>query len=167
MGELIRRGAQVAKDRGIKEDKSAEFGLHASLAKEVGQMLNGRARDDVIDAARYIMLAKQEAGEKMDYAGAIELAVGGKIIEHNGKRLPAPPQFTEERFAASLAAMKPQDVASRVIFTPAGDTLTPEEFLARLPGAELESAGTGRYYVKAPGGYLLGENLRPLAIGVR
>ena len=167
VGELIRRGAQVAKDKGIKEDKSAEFGLRATLAKEVGPMLNGQAREDVIDAARYIMLAKESAGEEMDYAGAVELALGGKIVEHNGKRLPAPPQFTEERFKASLASMTPADIPARVIFTPTGATLTPAEFLARLQSAELEPAGTGRYYVRAPGGYLMGENRRPLPIEVR
>ena len=167
VGELIRRGAQVAKDKGIKEDKSAEFGLRATLAKEVGPMLNGQAREDVIDAARYIIIAKESAGEKMDYAGAVELALGGKIVEHNGKRLPAPPQFTEERFKASLASMTPADIPARVIFTPTGATLTPAEFLARLQSAELEPAGTGRYYVRAPGGYLMGENRRPLPIEVR
>ena len=167
VGELIRLGAQTARDKGIKEDKAAETGLRASIAKEVGPMLNGQAREDVIDAARYIMLAKQAAGERVSYQGAIELALGGPIIEHNGKRIPAPPQFTEERFQASLASIRPQDIPARVIFTPSGATLTPAEVIARLPAAELEPAGTGRYYVRAPGGYLMGENRRPLPIEVR
>lgn len=166
VGELIRRGAQAVKDKAVKDDPAIESGTRARLAQEA-HMFNGKAREDVIDAARYIMLGKEAAGERMDPRGAIELAIGGKLIEHNGSVIPAPAQFTEERFKAGLAALKPSDLSSRVMYLPDGQPISPEEFLRRLPSAALEPAGAGRYYVKGSGGFIIGENRRPVAVEVK
>lgn len=159
---LILRGQQAIKDKAIKEDTSAEFGVRASIAKQVGDTVSGPAREAVIDSARYIYLGKQAAGERVSFEGVVNLTMGGPIVEHNGARLPVPAGVDLPEVLAKYPASK---LPATVYVN--GKAITAEAAVRALPGAQLESAGNGRYRVRV-GGYLVGdEQRRPVLIDVR
>lgn len=167
VAELILRGAQAVKDKTIREDKAAESGLLATLSAEVGDAVPPAARDDVIEAARLIYLGKKAAGERTDEANAVRLAIGGDIVDHNGRRLPVPAgvdlaprlQTYPERAIAEQADDGWVYVGGRPIGVP--------EFLAGLPSAQLEPAGLGRYMVRAGGALVTGKERKPIIVEAR
>ena len=169
--ELILRGQQAIKDKSIKEEKGAEFGVRAQIAKEVGDSLPGQAREDVIDAARLIYLGKQALGETMSTRGAVALAVGGPIIEHNGRRLPVPADIDADTLqqrlnkypAAAIAAQAPDGY----VYLPGGRPMGVPEFLVALPSAQLEPAGLGRYMVRSGGSRVMNERRQPIMVEIK
>jgi hypothetical protein len=172
VAELIRRGQQVVKDKGIKEETAAEFGLKAQIAKEVRDVVPGRWGDDVIDAARLIYLGKQAGGDGPDVANAVRLALGGSIIEHNGRRVPVQPGITEDVMRQRLSTITPASLADQlpdgVVYLPGGRPMGLPEFLARLPDAQLEPLPGGEYAVRVgQSGVAMRADRRPLTIKVR
>jgi hypothetical protein len=172
VAELIRRGQQVVKDKGIKEETAAEFGLKAQIAKEVRDVVPGRWGDDVIDAARLIYLGKQAGGDSTDAANAVRLALGGSIIEHNGRRVPVQPGITEDVMRQRLSTITPASLADQlpdgVVYLPGGRPMGLPEFLARLPDAQLEPLPGGEYAVRVgASGVAMRADRRPLTIKVR
>ena len=169
--ELVLRGAQVAKDKGIKEERGAEFGLVAQIAKEVGDSVPGPARQDVIDAARYISLAKQAEGQSVSAIEAVRLAIGGDIVEHNGRRVPVPIGMTPDTLAQRLQTYPEKAISAQVpggyVMLPGGRPMGVPEFLAALPSAQLESVGLGRYVVRAGGSLALNEKRQPIVVDLR
>lgn len=169
VAELILRGAQVAKDRGVKEDTTAEFGVRATLAKEVGDSVPAAARADVIDAARLIYLAKQGEGQSISAAGAVRLAIGGDIVEHNGRRLPVPAGVTD--LAARLQTYPRAAIDSQApdgfVYLPGGRPMGVPEFLVALPSAQLEPDGLGRYLVRSGGSLVMNQDRRPIVVEAR
>jgi hypothetical protein len=169
--ELIARGAQAIKDKSIKEDSAAASGLKAQLAVEVGDSLTGKAREDVIDAARFIYLGQQAEGNSLSVRGAVRLAVGGDIVEHNGKRIPVTAGIDETVLMERLRTLPPAGVLQQapdgVVHLPGAGPMSVPDFLARLPAAQLEPAGTGRYTVRSGGSLVTNSNARPIIIEVR
>ena len=166
--ELILRGAQAVKDKGIKEDAAVQIGDRAMLTKEVGDAVPEAARADVIDAARYIYLGKKAAGEDVSYKGAVRLAIGGDLVEHNGRRLPVPlgidlPRRLESLPESAIAAQAPDGM----VYLPDGRPMRVAEFMGVLPGAQLEPVGMGRYLVRSGGGLVLNKDRAPVVVDVR
>ncbi len=153
VAELILRGAQAVKDKSIKEDMGAEFGVRASIASRVGNAVPEAMRSDVIEAARYIYLGKSAADEKVTFDGAIRLAIGGDIVEHNGQNIPVP---TGVDIAAKLQTYPEAEIAQQTadgwVYVTGGRPMGVPEFLAALPTAQLEPVGHGRYRVRSGGG---------------
>lgn len=165
--ELILRGAQVLKDRGVKEEQGAEFGLRAQLAKAVGEAVPAAARDDVLASARFIYLAKQGEGEGISYEGAVRLAIGGDIVEHNGRRLqvPAGVNLSERLQRYPRAAIEAQ-APGATVYLERGRPMGVPEFLSALPSAQLEPSGQGRYMVRSGGSLVLNADRQPIIIEV-
>jgi hypothetical protein len=169
--ELVARGAQAIKDKGIKEDTSAEFGLRAQIAKEVGDSLPPRWREDAIEAARLMYLGQQAENGSPSVRGVVRLAAGGDIVEHNGRRIPIPAGLDEGGFRDKLKAY-PADAIARqapggAVMLPGGKTMPVGQFLQALPEAVLEPVAPGRYGVRAGGGIVMGGTGRPIIIEVR
>lgn len=165
--ELILRGAQALKDKGVKEEQGAEFGLRAQLAKVVGDALPAAARDDVLAASRFIYLAKQSEGDGISFDGAVRLAIGGDIVEHAGKRLPVPAGVNlPERLQRYPRTAIEAQTTDATVYTSGGRPMGVPEFLAALPGAQLEPVGMGRYAVRAGGGLVTNAERRPIVIEV-
>jgi hypothetical protein len=171
VSELILRGAQAVADKSIKEEKGAEFGTRALVAKEVGEALAGKAREDVIDAARLIYLGKQASGEAVTAQGAVRLAIGGDIVEHNGKRVPVPAGLDEEALRDRLVRMPASRISAQApdgfVYLLGGRPMGVPEFLVALPDAQLEPAGLGRYVVRSGGSLVLNNERRPIVVDVR
>lgn len=170
VAELIRRGAQVASDKGVKEEKGAEFGVRASIAKYLGEMLPGQAREDVIDAARYISLAKQAEGNTISAAGAVHLALGGPVIEFNGRRIPVPPDMDVPKLQERLMRYPERAISAQspdgYVYLPGGRPMGVPEFLVALPQAQLEPAGFGRYTVRSGGSLVLNSLRQPITVSL-
>ena len=169
--ELVARGAQAIKDKGIKEDTSAEFGLRAQIAKEIGDSLPAKWREDAIDAARLMYLGQQAEGNSPSVSGVVRLATGGDMVEHNGKRIPIPAGVSEAQFADKLKAYPAAALAGQApdgkVALPGGKTMQVADFLAALPQATLEPVAPGRYGVRAGGGLVTNPAGRPIIIEVR
>jgi hypothetical protein len=166
--QLIAMGRQAIKDKAIKEDSAAMTGLRAAVAREIGDALAGQAREDVIDTARFISLGKEAAGERINAADAVRLAIGGPLVEHNGKRVPVvqgvdlPERLRTYPFQA-VNAQAPDGV----VYLPGGRPMGVPEFMAALPDAQLEPAGLGRYFVRAGGSIAYNQDRKPIVIEVR
>jgi hypothetical protein len=158
---LILRGQQTIKDKGIKEDKGDEFGLKATLAKNLGPALSGPLRDAVLDSARYIYLGKAGAGESVTEAGAVALALGGPVVEHMGSRVPVPAGVDLPYVLANYPVNR---LPAQVYIN--GQAIPREAAASALPGAQLEAAGRGKYRVRVGGFLATDEQRRPVLIDV-
>jgi hypothetical protein len=165
---LVRRGQETVRDKGFKEDSGAEFGLRAQISKHLGDALGGQAKDDVIDAARLIYLGKAGAGEDVSVTGAVRLALGGTLAEHNGRTIPVAAGVDD--LAKRLREYPLYDLARQ---TKGGAALingqpVPVEALWRaLPGMQLEPVSVGRYTVRTGGHAVLTPERTPIVIEVR
>ena len=171
LSELVARGAQAIKDRGIKEDTSAEFGLRAQIAKEVGDSLPAKWREDAIDAARLMYLGLQSENASPDVGQVVRMAAGGPIVEHNGRRIPIPAGLDESKFIDRLKAYPADAIAKQapggMVMLPGGKPMPVAQFLAGLPDAALEPVSPGRYGVRAGGGIVMTPAGRPVIVEMR
>lgn len=166
--ELIRRGAQFAKDKSVKEDQGAELGLRAQIAKEVGDAVPPAARQDVIDAARLVYMAKQGEGNTISIGGAVRLAIGGDLVEHNGRRLPVPPGINlAERLQSYPRSAIDAQAPDGYVYLPGGRPMGVPEFLAALPAAQLEPNGRGSFLVRSGGSLVMNQSRQPIVVLTR
>lgn len=169
--ELVLRGAQAVKDKAIKIEGGAEFGLKAQIAAAVGDAIPGATRKDVIDAAVLISVAKQAEGNSISTTGAVNLAIGGSIVEHNGRRVPVPVGVDETGLKTRMQTYPQAEVAAQSddgwVYLPGGRKMGVPEFLAALPDAQLEPVGMGRFAVRSGGSLVLGKNRRPVVVTAR
>jgi len=174
--ELILSGQQARLDgTSTKGDKAAEVSANrwrAHAAAELADLIPDQiAANQMRDAAELMMhgiAAKQGSGlTKDDMNLAVRLAVGGSIVEHNGKRIPLPAGLDEDGLNKRLQSVTEKDIgASEVI---AGGVKMPTaDFIRTLPGQQLEAHRAGQYTV------IVGNRLvrnavtgAPIVIGVR
>lgn len=167
---LIIKGQQALKDKTGKDESNIPDKIRAKAAESLGDALSGRAREDVLDAASFIYLGMQAEGQSASYDRAVSLAVGGPLIEHNGRKLPAYPGMTTDMMRDKLRAMKPPALAQQLpdgkvyAGSKAVDTT---EFLTGLPDSTLEPAGLGRYFVRSGAGLATNSQGKPITIEVR
>lgn len=170
VSEWIARGAQSVRDKTIKEDSTAMTGLRAQLAAEVGDALSGKAREDVIDAARLAYLGQQAAGISPSAQGVVALVLGGPLVEHNGKRIPVPQGIDREGLLDRLRRMPVSVISGQApdgfVYSTSGRPLGVPEFLAELPQAQLEPAGYGRYMVRSGAGIAVNQHGAPILLQV-
>lgn len=169
--ELILRGQAALRDKTVKLDTSAEIGLRAQLAAELGDAIEGQARADVLDTAQFIHAGKQAAQERVSVGGALRLAIGGDLIEHAGRKVPVPAGMDEQSLREKLMRMPERAISQQApdgfVYIPGGRPMGVPEFLAALPSAQLEPVGLGRYAVRSGGGLVLNSQRRPIVVDVR
>jgi hypothetical protein len=153
--EVILRGAQALKDKQIKDDNTVTTGVRMNIAKEVGDMLPGQARDDVIEAARLIYYGMQStSGVSASYKNAVRLAMGQDIIERGGKKLPVPVGMDEDKFSSALNAAASARLKGMVELRAGGVPVSADQVLQALPSASLMPVGRNRYALQAGSGAL-------------
>lgn len=151
--ELILKGATAIKDGVVMKDDKKVTGWRATIAQQVdGAFPDERAANAAKEAA-YLIAAgiAQENGGSIggkDLERAVRLAIGGDIIEHNGKKIPIPAELDD--FEDSLKSIPVSDIQKqapdgRVIA--GGVEVSVEDFAKSIPGQELVYAGPGRYAV--------------------
>lgn len=169
--ELILRGADKMKDKTsdatANERKRARAEMVEFLdGKTPGAgTIHGKARDSILEAAAYI----DASFDRSDPKRAVRLALGGEIVEHNGRRLPVPAGMgydqLRDRLSKYPAAAIQQQAGDTVMF--GGRAVPVDQFVATLPTAQLEPAGLGRYFVQSGAGIATGKNGKPILIDAR
>ena len=106
----------------------------------------------VADAALLIAagIADEQGGASTDIQRAIRLAVGGDIIERNGKKLPIPAGMDASDFDQRLKTSA-KSVANLGSVRVGGVEMKADEFAASIPGQDLMPVGLGRYAVIVKG----------------
>lgn len=165
--EIILRGQQAMKDKTVKPDTIAVDGWKAQIAQEVeGAYSNQKQADDVKEAAFLIMSGLQADGTG-NVRQAVGLAARGRIVEHNGKRIPLPAGVTQDDFDTKLRSLTPQNFTAQA---PGGEVrvggqpVALDAFVQSLPDAQLINAGYGRYNVLQGGRVVTNAQGMPITI---
>lgn len=166
---LVFLGQQWLRDHGQKDDQAPGKVL-ALAAQEVGDSLPGEVRQQVIETAALMHLGKQADGQNASMKESVKLALGGDLIDHNGRRLPVTTGMTPDRFRDRLSSITPKELEKQApggnVFSLGEKPETAAEFLADLPNAELLPAGRGRYFVRRGAGVALNAQGQKIVIEV-
>lgn len=176
VSELILKGAQAQKDgTSTKNTKDADVKVARWSAEIVNQLAgvypNQQTADGVRDAAMYISHGMAaEAGGALsvkDRERAVRLAVGGSLLEHNGRTIPLPAGTTPDMLEQRLRSISPQEIRQQA---PSGKVrvqgveIPVEEFAKTLPGQQLQAVGQGKYAVIVGGRYVTNAAGQPTII---
>ena len=164
--ELLLTGQQAIKDKSIKADNMAVTGTKAKAGEYLGDALTGKAREDVLEAAGLIYYGLQAGGGSANIEQAVRLAVGGPIVEYNGKKMPAPAQFTQDNFGAAVQASAKSAIGSEAVYIN-GREVPAETFMQALPTTDIQPVGAGRYVVRSGAGLVTGKNGKAVVLEVK
>jgi hypothetical protein len=177
--ELVLRGAQAKKDgtstKGEKQPEVKAAQWSADIAAQLDGVFPAQTlTDNTREAALLIAhgLAAEAGGQlrKRDLERAVGFAVGGSIVEHNGRRTVVPAGLDADDFEKRLRSVTADALAAQ---TPGGEVvaggtrLPVAEFVKSLPGQQLMWAGQGRYAVIVGGRPVLNAQGRPVLVGVQ
>jgi len=173
--ELIMKGATAIKDGTAMKDDKKVTGWKATIAGEIdGAFPNEKAATAVKEAAYYIAagMAVENGGtvSTSNIRQAVKLAVGGSIIERNGKKLPIPAEMEADDFEKRIKSVSPETIIKQAPegkVRVGGAEMSAQEFAASIPGQELMFAGPGRYAVIVKGRPVTNAAGRPIIIGVQ
>jgi hypothetical protein len=171
--ELILKGQQAKRDgtstKGEVKPDVAVSSWSATIGQQIADVFPTQTMTDgVRDAAVLIAhgIASENGGRLRgrDLERAVEFAIGGSIVERNGRRVPMPAGMTEEAFDAKLRSITLDEInASGPEVLVAGQRVQVADFVQGLPSAQLIYAGPGQYNVLAGGRPVLnakGERVR-------
>lgn len=173
--ELLLKGAQAIKDGTAMKDDKKVTGWKATIATEIdGALPDERAATAVKDAAYLIAagIAAENGGTVGgdDIKRAVRLAMGGSIIERNGKKLPIPAGLDASEFETRVKSISADDIVRQAPegkVRVGGAEMSAADFAASVPGQELIYAGPGRYAVVVKGRPVTNSAGRPVFIEVR
>jgi len=170
VSELILKGAAAANDgtstkNAAKADVTTGQWKRFMTEETAGLFASQKLTEGVRDAALYIAhgMAAENGGRlaEKDMQRAVRLAVGGNIIERNGKRLPLPAGMDEDTLDKRLKSISAADIALQAagpgakpadqFVRAAGVPVPVDQFVKSLPGAELSYAGPGKFNVMVNG----------------
>lgn len=169
VSELVIKGARAISDKSITIDPKRETGWRGAIAQEVGDAFpNQEVRNRIIDAAYYVQAGITAEGSGTDTSRALRLVVG-RIVEHNGSKIPLPRGMEESDFERRVANVKLADIAAQapggVVYV--GKTAVPlDQFVKSLPSSALVNAGTGLYNVRAGMGLVVNSQGKRITIGI-
>ena len=169
--ELIWRGQQALKEKVIKPDTSEDSGWRAAIADAVGDaFMNENQRADIAEAA-YLITAGWKAEGKFspNPKKAVDLAVGGKVVDFNGKKVPLPPGMDDGDLTDRLKNITGKDIAAQApggIVRVGGQDVPVEDLAKALPDSQLMYAAEGAYYVLSGARVVTNAQNKPIVIKV-
>jgi hypothetical protein len=178
IGELILKGALAKKDgtstKGEKAPEVPETVWKPHITTAIGSTyLDKQQSDDVRDAALFIAhgIASEQGGslEADDMRRAVNMAVGGPMVEHNGRKVPLPAGFDQDMLEKRLSTVTPADLAQQApggTVRAAGVQIPLAQFVGALPGQQLAPVSRGRYVVLVQGRPVTNDKGDPIVIGV-
>lgn len=165
--ELLLLGQQAVKDKSIKPDNAPVTGVMARASAYLGDAVTGKARDDVLVAASLIYYGVQAEGAgDQDISRAVNMALGGPVLQHNGKKVPAPAQFDQGTFGKAVQSSAELATNGQPVYV-GGKEVPADTFLKALPTTDLQPVGAGRYIVKSGGGLVKDKNGKALVLEVK
>lgn len=177
--ELVLKGAQAKKDgtstKGEKEPDVKAARWKATAAAELADVFPTPGLTSAYrDAAEFIMhgIAAEKGGQlsKDDMTRAVGLAIGGTLVEHNGRKTPLPAGITADTLDSRLRSVTPAEMAAQVpdgVVRAAGVPMPLADFVKSLPGQELIYAGPGKYNVLVQGRPVVNSGGRRIVVGVQ
>lgn len=177
VSELIGRGAAAKKDgtstKGEKEpDVKAAKWRAAAAADLDGVFPSDQAAGQFRDAAELIMhgIAAEQGGRltRDDMDRAMRLALGGSLVEHNGRKIPLPAGIDSDALEKRLRTMTPGEIDAPGGMVRAGGMAIPvADFVSKLPGQQLMPVAPGRYVPLVGGRPVVNAAGRLVTVGVR
>lgn len=179
VSELVIRGAQAQKDGTSTKNKDQADVKPAEWRRVMTSELDGVFPSQTLtegtrDAALFIAhgIAAENGGKlsEDDMQRAVRLAIGGELVEHNGRRIPLPAGIDEDMLGKRLRSITAQEIAQQAGQTVrAGGVEVPvAEFVRALPGAQLTYAGPGKFNVLSGGRPVMSaDGKRRITIGVQ
>ena len=173
--ELILRGQQARIDKtstkGLKQPDAAVGQWSAEFADSLSDVFpNQQTADNVREAAILIShgIAAEQGGElsSKDRARALRLAVGGEVVEHNGRRIPLPAGMDEDGLAKRLQSVTPADIRADTVRA-GGVAMPAAEFLKTLPSLPLMPVRAGQFTPLVGGRPVVDGAGKPILIEVR
>lgn len=161
---LILRGHDAVAAGRIKKDDESTRRERMTLARELDAVpwTTPKARDAAADAAGFILdglrdQSRSGMASSSDRTKAMQLALGGEIVDHGDGKTIAPPGWTENRFRAALRKVSAADIARQAPagLTLNGQALTADALVKALPSARMVPLGPSRYALDL-GGMVLG-----------
>lgn len=179
--ELILKGATAIKDGAVMKDDKKVTGWKATIANDLaGVFPDAKLEAAAKDAAYFIAagFASEDggslSGRRLD--NAVRLAVGGGIIEHNGKRIPVPAEMGDSdsdrasNFRKRLTSIPASDIERQTkdgLVRAGGAEIQASAFARKIAGQELLPAGYGRYAVLVNGRPATTTGGTPIIVTVR
>jgi hypothetical protein len=148
--EILLTGQQALKDKAVKVENDADYGWRAEIAKEVDGLFPSQAMANSTKEAAYLIRAGLEFEGGGSERQAVKLAVGGDVIERNGRKIVLPPQVDEDAFDQRIRAIKATDLAKQAPdgkVRLGGQAVPLDQFISKLPDAQLVVVGKGKYIV--------------------
>lgn len=180
VSELVLKGAQAEKDgTSTKNEKAADLKSgewKRFMTSELDGVYPSQTQTDgVRDAAVYIAhgIAAEQGGRltESDMQRAINLATGGPVVEHNGRKIPLPAGIDTDMLDKRLRSVTADELKQQSptgTVRAAGVEVPAADFVKSLPGAELSYAGRGRYNVLVGGRPVMsGDGKTRIVIGVQ
>jgi len=173
--ELILRGQQAKIDgtstKGQKEPDAKVGQWSAEFADALTDVFpNQQTADNVREAALLIShgIASEAGGQLTgkDRERALRLAVGGEIVEHNGRRIPLPAGIDEDGLDKRLRAVTPADLRTPTVRA-GGIEVPVADFLKTLPTLPLMPYRSGQYTPIVGGRPVVDAAGKPIVIEVR
>lgn len=177
--ELVLRGQQAKKDgtstKGAKQPELRASNWSAHIAQELdgvfpAQTLTNESREAALLIAHGI--ASEQGGDlsTKDLDRAVRLAVGGQVVEYNGRRIPLPAGVDEDMLGKRVRSVTAQELSKQApegLVRAGGVPMPVDEFVKALPGQQLMYAAPGKYAVIVGGRPVLNGAGKPILIGVQ
>ena len=165
---LIFKGEQAIKDKLLKDDSEAVTGTRAMVAKELGDAMTGRDRDDLLDAAVRIYYGAHSEGQSINAERAIGLAVGGSVLEHNGRKVVIPAGINKTMLEKRLKSVSESEIETQSGKTvrAGGVEIPVAEFVKAIPGQQLIAVKPGKFAIVVNGRPATNSQGTPIVIGV-
>lgn len=177
--ELLLKGQQAKLDgtstKGEKQPdlKPAQWSAH--IAAELDgvfpvQTLTDQTREAAVLIAHGI--ASEQGGRlsTKDLDRAVRLAVGGSVVEHNGRKVLLPAGVDEDMLAKRLRSISAEELAKQAPegqVRAGGVPMPVADFVETLPGQQLMYAAPGKYVVIVSGRPVLNAKGQPIIVGVQ
>lgn len=167
--ELVLRGAQAIKDRGVQQDNKALTGTRALVAKEIGDAyVDQGVREAMIDAAVLAQYGLESEGSG-DLPRAVRLVTGG-LTEQAGKKIPLPRGMEPSEFSKRLKTLTVDSLRTALpegkVYV-SGTPMATDDFLKQVPNAALIHAGQGKYAVQTGAGLATNAHDDPVVFEVK
>jgi hypothetical protein len=176
--ELLLKGAQAKADgtstKGEKQPEIKVAGWSARIAAQLDGVFPAQTLTDQTREAALLIthgIAAESGGElrEKDIDRAVGLALGGTLVEHNGRRVPLPAGLDADGLEKRLQAITPEELAKQApggMVNAGGAAVPLADFAKSLPGQELGYAGPGRFQVIVNGRAVLNGAGKPIIIKV-
>jgi hypothetical protein len=177
--ELLLKGQQAkldgtsTKNEKLPDVKVAQWSAHIASSIDglfPAQTLTDQTREAAVLIAHGLAAEAGGALREKDLDRAVGFAIGGSIVEHNGRKVPLPAGVDEDMLDKRLRSVSVQELAKQApegMVRAGGAPMALDEFAKSLPGQQLMYAGPGRFAIIVSGRPVLNGQGKPILIGVQ